>query len=67
MPMYTFECAKCQVNFEELVLPREIPLLDEGKYNATCPLCGAAGTKVMSKVNFTTKSGRGFYGSKPKA
>ena len=45
MPLYEFQCAKCEVEFEELVFSSK----PEALAQVTCPECGSH--KVSKKVS----------------
>ena len=52
MPMYEFECRKCETVFEE-----KRPFAEAGR-PATCPVCASADTKKrLSVVAFVTNGG----------
>jgi putative FmdB family regulatory protein len=53
MPLYEFHCAKCDVEFEELVLSSKPEALAE----VACPECGSH--KVSKKVSTFASSVRG--------
>jgi putative FmdB family regulatory protein len=53
MPLYEFHCAKCDVDFEELVMTTKPEVLAE----VTCPVCGSR--KVSKKVSTFASSVRG--------
>jgi len=53
MPLYEFHCAKCNVEFEELVMTSKPEALAE----VTCPVCGSH--KVNKKVSTVASSVRG--------
>ncbi len=53
MPLYEFHCAKCDVEFEELVMSNRPEALAE----VTCPVCGSH--KVNKKVSTFASSVRG--------
>ena len=53
MPIYEYECPKCQVVHEVLQKMSDAPI-------ATCTDCGGPVTKVFSKSTFALK-GTGFY------
>ncbi len=53
MPLYEFHCAKCDVEFEELVMTSRPEALAE----VTCPVCGSH--KVNKKVSTFASNVRG--------
>jgi putative FmdB family regulatory protein len=62
MPIYEYECTKCEVVREELQKMSDAPL-------SICPDCGGPVSKVFSKSSFALK-GTGFYSTdykKPQA
>ena len=50
MPLYEFQCAKCDVEFEELVMSSRPDTLAQ----VTCPVCGSH--KVNKKVSTIASS-----------
>lgn len=57
MPLYEFHCAKCGVEFEELVMSSKPETLAE----VTCPECG--NDKVSKKVSTFASSVKGASAS----
>jgi putative FmdB family regulatory protein len=53
MPLYEFHCAKCDVEFEELVMSSKPEVLAE----VVCPECGSH--KVSKKVSTFASNVRG--------
>ncbi len=53
MPLYEFHCAKCDVEFEELVMSTRPEALTE----VSCPVCGSH--KVNKKLSTFASSVRG--------
>ena len=68
MPLYDYECNKCGKQVEMLV--KATPTLPDGASTpplaVMCGDCGGEMTRMLTKANFTLKTGRGFYGSRPK-
>ncbi len=54
MPIYEYQCSKCQHQFEEWVKSPS----DQGQ--EPCPQCGAASPRIMSQTSFVLKGG-GWY------
>ena len=54
MPIYEYQCSKCQHRFEEWVKTPS----DQGE--EPCPKCGAASPRIMSQTSFVLKGG-GWY------
>ncbi|WP_291438633.1 zinc ribbon domain-containing protein [Desulfovibrio sp.] len=54
MPIYEYQCSKCQHRFEEWVKSPS----DQGE--EPCPKCGAASPRIMSQTSFVLKGG-GWY------
>ena len=54
MPVYEYQCPKCQHVFEEMVS------LSQAHGEEPCPLCGAPSPRMISHTSFVLKGG-GWY------
>ena len=54
MPIYEYQCPKCQHVFEEMVS------LSQTHGEEPCPLCGAPSPRMISHTSFVLKGG-GWY------
>lgn len=54
MPIYEYQCPKCQHVFEEMVS------LSQAHGEEPCPLCGAPSSRMISHTSFVLKGG-GWY------
>lgn len=54
MPIYEYQCPKCQHVFEEMVS------LSQAHGEEPCPLCGAPSPRMISHTSFVLKGG-GWY------
>lgn len=67
MPIYEYKCRGCGTTRDMLMdRPPEIEGAELKPILIACQ-CGDVMEKQMGRANFTTKPGRGFHGSKPKA
>jgi len=51
MPIYDYQCPKCEIEFEELVFNREAEV--------DCPKCGIPVSRLPSLVSFKSKGSDG--------
>ena len=54
MPIYEYQCPKCQHTFEEWVKA------SESHGQEPCPKCGESSPRIMSQTSFVLKGG-GWY------